>query len=247
MAGTRKPGPVGVDPEEIFQWAEGVSTLRPPSFTCTTGVMSIPGPIGILAKAKKFSVVTEIDYEELYSHLADPVFEGKVVYMYLDTRGYVTVGVGNLVSSVAEAEKLPFVNTDTGNTATADEIETSFTTVSKMAYPHKPAYYKQKPSIELKDETIKSMAIKRLKGEFVPGLRRIFANFDRYPKPAKLALVDMIYNLGERGLQKFKKLIAAAEKGHWREAADDSHRASCREDRNIWTHKRFEEAAAENL
>jgi GH24 family phage-related lysozyme (muramidase) len=99
--------------------------------------------------------------------------------------------------------------------------------------------------IELKDETIKLMAITRLKEEFVPGLRQIFHGFDGYPNPAKQALVDMVYNLGVTGLKKFKKLIAAAEKGDWQEAANESHRASCREARNNWTRERFKKAAEE--
>ena len=160
-----------------------------------------------------------------------------------DSRGFVTVGVGNLVSSVDQAKKLPFINTATGKTATPEEIETAFTAVSKMVKNRRATYYKQNPSIELNDETIKQMAIKRLKEEFVPELRQIFHGFDGYPNPAKQALVDMVYNLGVGGLKKFKKLIAAAEKGDWQEVANESHRTSYREERNKWTRERFKKVA----
>jgi GH24 family phage-related lysozyme (muramidase) len=237
-----------VNPDEIFQWT-GVGAPR--------GAVSIPGPIGTpswsstvlslkkggIGPNKKTSLVTEIDYEELYTDLLR--WEGKIAYMYLDSRGFVTVGVGNLVSSVEQAKKLPFVNANTGKTATPQEIETAFTAVSKMAKDRTAAHYKQNPSIELKDETIKLMAIKRLKEEFVPGLQKIFSGFDAYPDPAKQALVDMVYNLGGTGLKQFKKLIAAAEKGAWQEAANESHRTSCREARNNWTRERFKKAAEE--
>jgi GH24 family phage-related lysozyme (muramidase) len=228
-----------MNPGEIFQWA-GVGAPR--------GAVSIPGPIGTPARIgtalslkRARRVATEIDYEELYSDLLR--WEGKVAYMYLDKRGFVTVGVGNLVSSVDEAKKLPFVNADTGKTATPKEIETAFTAVSKMAWPREAAHYKQNPSIELKDETIKPMAIKRLKEEFVPGLRKIFNGFDGYPDPAKQALVDMVYSLGIKGLKKFKKLITAAEKGDWQEAANESHRMGARDTRNNWTRERFKKSA----
>jgi GH24 family phage-related lysozyme (muramidase) len=249
MAGARKPSPIGLNPDEIFQWT-GVGAPR--------GAVSIPGPIGApswiraapsvkltskggVGPHKKPSVATEIDYEALYSDLLR--WEGKVAYMYLDSRGFVTVGVGNLVSSVDQAKKLPFVNPETGKTATPKEIETAFTAVSKMAKNRLAAHYKQNPSIELKDETIKQMAIKRLKEEFVPGLRKIFNGFDGYPDSAKQALVDMAYNLGIAGLKKFKKLVAAAEKMDWQEAANESHRTSCRDARNNWTRERFKKAA----
>src|SRR5215467_10964918 len=40
------------------------------------------------------------------------VFEGTVPWMYLDTRGFVTVGVGELLANAAKAETLAFVNPD---------------------------------------------------------------------------------------------------------------------------------------
>ena len=239
MAGARRPGPIGMKPGEGFQWT-GVGAPR--------GAVSFPGTIGAplpigsaLAQKRARRVAIVIDYEELYSDLLR--WEGKVAYMYLDSRGFVTVGVGNLVSSVDQAKKLPFINAAAGKTATPEEIETAFTAVSKMAKNRRATYYKQNPSIELNDETIKQMAIKRLKEEFVPGLRQLFHGFDGYPNPAKQALVDMVYNLGVGGLKKFKKLIAAAEKGDWQEVANESHRTSCREERNKWTRERFKKAA----
>ena len=156
--------------------------------------------------------------------------------------GYVTVGMGNLVSSAAAAKKLDFVNVNTGKAATEKEIQTAFEAVSKMAKNHTPSHYKQKPSIELKKQAIKELAIKRLKEEFIPGLQRAFDGFDSYPASAKQALIDMAYNLGLGGLKKFKNLIAAAKKGDRQKVANESNRTSCRKERNDWTKERFEKA-----
>ena len=36
-------------------------------------------------------------------------YEGKIPHMYLDTKGYVTVGIGHLLKDVAAAQKVPFL------------------------------------------------------------------------------------------------------------------------------------------
>lgn len=51
--------------------------------------------------------------------------EGRVNHMYLDSNGYVTVGVGHLVATVQAAQRLPF-QTRSGRTALDDEIKDDF-------------------------------------------------------------------------------------------------------------------------
>jgi GH24 family phage-related lysozyme (muramidase) len=58
--------------------------------------------------------------------------EGYVEHMYLDTKGLVTVGIGNMLPSVAAAQALPFVNRSTGNRATADEIAADYASVESQ-------------------------------------------------------------------------------------------------------------------
>jgi GH24 family phage-related lysozyme (muramidase) len=48
-------------------------------------------------------------------------YEGRVNHLYLDSRGFVTVGVGHLLSSVEKAQELAFV-TDSGEPATTAMI-----------------------------------------------------------------------------------------------------------------------------
>ena len=49
--------------------------------------------------------------------------------MYLDTRSNVTVGVGQLLATVAAAQELPFVQRDTAEAATPQDIEADFNAV----------------------------------------------------------------------------------------------------------------------
>ena len=37
-------------------------------------------------------------------------YEGKATHMYLDSRGFVTVGIGHLITNLVEAQKLAFKN-----------------------------------------------------------------------------------------------------------------------------------------
>ena len=51
------------------------------------------------------------------------VSEGSIPHMYLDTVGKVTIGVGNMLPTVASAKKLAFVNRITKKKATDKEID----------------------------------------------------------------------------------------------------------------------------
>jgi GH24 family phage-related lysozyme (muramidase) len=84
----------------------------------------------------------------------------------------------------------------------------------------------------------------RIIGEFVPGLRGIFSDFDGYPLPARRALLDLAYNLGVHGVSKFTHLIAACESGNWHTAAEECSTKNGRVDRNEWRSAMFLEAAS---
>lgn len=169
-------------------------------------------------------------------------FEGKIPWMYLDTRGLVTVGIGNMLPSFEDAILLPFYLDD--EPATRGQIAVAYHEVATMERGHLPEHYKLKPSVELTDGAIIELAAKRLQTEFVPGIKRTFNRFDKYPAPAQAALVDMAYNLGVSGLAKFQALAAACELGHWRTAAAECHRSTTRPDRNDWTRDQFLACAA---
>src|SRR6516225_9442027 len=49
-------------------------------------------------------------------------FEGSVPHMYLDVKGLVTVGVGNLIDAVELARSLPFRFKTSGAPANSDQI-----------------------------------------------------------------------------------------------------------------------------
>ena len=59
--------------------------------------------------------------------------EGSISHMYLDTRGFVTVAVGQLLKTVEAAQELEFVERDAEVAATAAGIAQDFESVKQQA------------------------------------------------------------------------------------------------------------------
>lgn len=171
------------------------------------------------------------------------LFEGCIPWMYRDTLGYVTCAVGYLVHDAREAADLPF-RVD-GRAATAKEVGDDFMRVIALARGMKAAAYKapSDPLVHLTDAACIDLTTMRLEHEFLPGIRRLLPELDRYPEAAQAALVDIAFNCGVHGLGQFSHLLAACRTKDWRAAAASCHRKTSREERNQWTESKFLEAA----
>jgi GH24 family phage-related lysozyme (muramidase) len=184
------------------------------------------------------------------------VWEGEHSNMYVDTRGYVTTGIGHLLKTPGDATKLPWVHSGTGRAATTAEVKVAFARIAQTGADFKrdhpnvngmtPKEYAKISDLVLPEGLSTKLATDRLNGEFLKGLRKMFPAFDSYPMPAQRALVDMAYNLGVGKLHdRFPKLLGACRETppNFAAAAVESHRSSCREDRNDATRTLFEQAA----
>ena len=171
------------------------------------------------------------------------IFEGTVPWMYLDTRGFVTVGVGELLANSAKAETLAFVDPD-GEPCTQDAILDEFNRVSGLVPAKVSAFYRSPTSPVLPHAAIDTLLMNHL--SFFDGqLAGRFPNYADFPDPAKLGLLDMIYNLGQVGLfQHFPHFMAAVDKQNWLGAAANCHRVGPSQGRNDWTRQQFLAAAA---
>lgn len=56
----------------------------------------------------------------------------------------------------------------------------------------------------------------------VHACRRLFPDYERFPRARRMALADMAFNLGESGLAKFLAMRVAIERGAWNEAAREA-------------------------
>jgi hypothetical protein len=82
--------------------------------------------------------------------------------MYLDTKGLVTVGIGKMLPYVTAAKALGFVRRSDGVPATAPEIETDFTEVSKQSKGKIALLYKPSTKLDLPDDKIFALLKKSL-------------------------------------------------------------------------------------
>lgn len=172
------------------------------------------------------------------------LFEGIVPWMYLDTRGYVTVGVGEMLPTGARAQSLGFL--DAENQAVGpDAILADYTRVSALPPAKVAGFYRAPTSPILPQAQIDSLLMAHLTF-FDQQLNQQFATYASFPDPAKLGLLDMIYNLGPTGLFKgFPSFMGYVQKQDWVNAAAQCQRNGPSAARNEWTKQQFLAAAAD--
>lgn len=164
-------------------------------------------------------------------------FEGCVPWMYRDTVGKVTVGVGLMLPDAAAAEALPFQVAN--HPASPTQIHAEFQRVMQLPDGQIAPFYRSSTSLELPQAAIDARLLAVLQG-FEQHLRARLPHYDSFPDGAKLALLDMIYNLGPGELfSGYPHLMAAVQQGAWAQAAAQCLRHGPGEARNAWTRTQF--------
>lgn len=155
--------------------------------------------------------------------------EGCEQYLYLDPRGNVTVGVGHLCATSADAERLPFIKASTNRAATQNEIDYAWACLKYQPLPPKLlAFY----GILLEQPAIRALL---LQDTVYPQQQAadLFQGFIAFPQPAKVAILDMLFNLGSLDL--FPNFVRAVRESNWAEAANQCVRRGVSTQRNIDT------------
>ena len=172
-------------------------------------------------------------------------FEGSFPYMYLDSRGYVTVGVGFWLDTAGTAANYAFYlnSAPSGSQkATPDQIQAEWSHLKCQAANHLETYYQPFTTMHMLDCDIDALLTLKV-NSFEAQVRRVFSNWDDFPACAQLALLDMIYNLGS--LTAFPKLVSFALNKNWAGCAAQCYRQGPGEERNNDTRNRFLAAAQE--
>ena len=162
--------------------------------------------------------------------------EGVVPHLYIDTRRNVTCGVGFLVANVEQLERYPWhpsVATARGDWA---ELMKPGVLAGQL-----PAYYRRICCARLGAEDMRR--IFDAKAEVFRGQIAEHWRLHTLPEPVQIALVDMAFQLGPRGLKGYAKLHAAVRAGRWELAAKESYRPDAQRTRNARTAELFLNAA----
>lgn len=164
-------------------------------------------------------------------------FEGRIPWLYLDSVGKVTCGVGFMLPDVAAAVVLPFQNGLVP--ATAAEITSEFCRVSVMKEGMAASVYRGPLSLTTGFIDGKLMETVQTLDR---GLRMRLLGYDALPDSWKLALLDMSFNLGLPGLfTKFPHFIQAIKDRNWQAAMAHCNRRGPSLQRNSWTRECFQQ------
>lgn len=147
--------------------------------------------------------------------------EGVVKYMYLDIKGLVTIGVGNLIDPINAALNLPFRYknkpgvTNAGQSASRADIEAEWKLIKGKQELAQKGHRACEPltKLELDDTAINTLIDQRLmQNESFLKRQKAFKDFDQWPADAQLGLLSMAWAMGPGFSASWPKFSAACEK-----------------------------------
>lgn len=178
-------------------------------------------------------------------------FEGTIHHMYLDVKGLVTIGVGNLIDSSSIAMTLPFQYKN-GKRATKEEIKQEWDKIKLMQ--DKKGIGGGKfgifTTLFLNEIAISKLVKNRLdSNERVLLSRPQYKEFERWPADAQLALLSMAWAAGAAKFDNWRNFKAACIDMDFDTVAEESRmieKGQPKEfkERNKLTHFLFKNAAA---
>jgi hypothetical protein len=153
-------------------------------------------------------------------------YEGKVNFMYLDVKGLVTIGIGNLIDPVNQALKYEYSPKGGGGIAGSGEVISEWNTVKarRDLMMKGAAAFDSITRLQLSDKGIKSM-VKDHAGAIENYIKNnasaktFYGNFDNWPADAQLGFMGVAWGgipLPQFGWHKFPE---ACKNEDWDTAA----------------------------
>ena len=183
------------------------------------------------------------------NHFASKDCEGNIPYMYLDTGGKVTIGIGHLLT-LEYARTRSFIFRKTGMTATPDQVAAEYTKIQNLVKligkaaerfePHTELILNRGEVEQIFDEDITHKRDENHNEGKTLTLKRILPDIESYPWSARLALLDLVFN---GGLRTKTPLFIAAKNREWGKAAKLCYRSNVGKHRNDQTKAFFQWAA----
>ena len=162
--------------------------------------------------------------------------EGETTKLYLDTRSFVTIGIGTMLPDAGSARTVNFTRDATGAPATEQEKMTAWKKIQDLSPQKAELNFNAAHYVSMTDISIDHKEAQRLRDvkldAFYHDLVDICPGFDSMPEAAKIALFDMIYNIGPSLRQKFPSFNKAIRIRDWAQAAAHCDRKGIRSERN---------------
>lgn len=159
--------------------------------------------------------------KESFRRFNEPL-EGLVEYMYLDIKGFVTVGVGFLIDPISEARRLPFRKKSSGEPATPEEINEEWRRIKNTQALARSGHIAAAAltNLRLSDADIDTEIDRRLTRMEATLLQsgRLKQWLDMLPQ-VQMAVMSMCWAVGPTGLLKFEKFLGACEMSDFEGAA----------------------------
>jgi hypothetical protein len=143
--------------------------------------------------------------------------------MYLDIKGLVTTGMGNLIDPVEAALHLAWHKAD-GTTATADQVRQEWNRIkANLPLAHLGAQAARRvATLHLDEADIDTLILGKLDhDEAILKANPAFADFDIWPADAQLGLLSMGWAMGPGFGSRFPHFSTACAAGDFTTAAND--------------------------
>jgi GH24 family phage-related lysozyme (muramidase) len=173
--------------------------------------------------------------QELAAQIA--LFEGQTNYLYKDTSGAITLGVGLLFANAQALldSGIPFYRKDGSPVVETALIRAEFAFMARLPKGRRATYYGKQAQLFADERALSAHLYKRLNlawqdaRTFYQMRAKMaaaapFVKFDDLPTPAQCALADMAFNLGLTRLLAYTKLRQALRVGNFTLAAQQSTR-----------------------
>jgi hypothetical protein len=142
--------------------------------------------------------------------------------MYLDVKGLVTTGIGNLVDPAPLAMSLPFLFKVTNQPATKEQIAVEWRTIKQHTELAKEGHLAAGKIAELYLDSagIDALVLSRLdSNEAIILKEESFKDFEIWPADAQLGVLSMAWAMGPEGFKRYPIFSSACARRAWKTAA----------------------------
>lgn len=143
--------------------------------------------------------------------------EGRVLSMYVDVKGLVTTGVGNLIDTHAAALALPWKHETTGELATPAAVIAAWDGLKAQKDKYAKLHYNYAAklnNLRLSDRDVDAL-VERVLDLNVAHLRRTFTRWDDFPADGQLGILSMAWAVGPGFTKTFANFTRSVLAGHW--------------------------------